>query len=227
VKKAKDTSSGGSGGGSTTSASTVVEEIDYIDRLNRLLPADIRITAWTPCLPEFNARFSARRRTYKYYFVVDKLNVQRMQEAAALFIGAHDFRNFCKMDIANGITNYNRTILSLDVSTSTGTAAGEATNTPADSRFQVGVFTIIGHAFLWHQIRYMTSVLFMVGRGIEEPSIAGCSLPAPWILSPKNTLGFCHGFVCGRLPLFPYPSNQVNNRPGSTGTLLFPSLATK
>ena len=87
----------------------------------------------------------------------------------ALFLGEHDFRNFCKMDISGGVTNYKRKMLSIDVSTSTGTAAAGCA--PADPRFQVGVFTIVGHAFLWHQIRYMTAVLFMVGRGEEDPSI--------------------------------------------------------
>jgi hypothetical protein len=30
---------------------------------------------------------------------------------------------------------------------------------------------ICGQAFLWHQIRCIVSVLFMIGRGLEEPSI--------------------------------------------------------
>lgn len=148
------------------------EEIDYIDKLNRLLPPDIRITAWTPVVPEFNARFSAKRRTYKYYFVVDNLDVAAMQAAAQMFVGEHDFRNFCKMDISGGVTNFTRKILSVDISASVSEKGlSSSTEAAGDSRFQVGVATIVGQAFLWHQIRCVMAVLFMVGRHEEDPEV--------------------------------------------------------
>ena len=148
------------------------EEIDYIDKLNRLLPPDIRITAWTPVAPEFDARFSAKRRTYKYYFVVDKLDVAAMQTAAQMFVGEHDFRNFCKMDISGGVTHFMRKILSIDISASTDQhGLTTSTNAGGDARFQVGVATIVGQAFLWHQIRCVMAVLFMVGKHDEEPDV--------------------------------------------------------
>lgn len=33
-----------------------------------------------------------------------------MNTALGYLLGTHDFRNFCKMDVANGITNYIRSV---------------------------------------------------------------------------------------------------------------------
>ena len=38
-----------------------------------------------------------------------------MNESASYLIGGHDFRNFCKMDVGNGVTNFNRRITSVAV----------------------------------------------------------------------------------------------------------------
>ena len=35
--------------------------------------------------------------------------------------------------------------------------------------------TIKGSAFLWHQVRFMVAVLFMIGEGHESPSV--CTIP--------------------------------------------------
>lgn len=40
---------------------------------------------------------------------------QAMQRAADLLCGSHDYRNFCKADVAGGVTNYRRRILSFTV----------------------------------------------------------------------------------------------------------------
>ena len=38
-----------------------------------------------------------------------------MDEAAKKLIGEHDYRNLCKMDVANGVTNFTRKILSAEI----------------------------------------------------------------------------------------------------------------
>ena len=38
-----------------------------------------------------------------------------MSEAGQKFVGEHDFRNFCTMDVANGVVNYKRKIFSVDI----------------------------------------------------------------------------------------------------------------
>lgn len=38
-----------------------------------------------------------------------------MKMAADLLIGRHDFRNFCKMDVANGVLEFTRKIDAVDI----------------------------------------------------------------------------------------------------------------
>lgn len=38
------------------------------------------------------------------------------------------------------------------------------------------VFNIEGSAFLWHQVRCMVAVVFMVGQGLEDPDVRARSL---------------------------------------------------
>lgn len=79
-------------------------------KINDLLPSDINILDITKAHRNFHARHSARSRQYLYvisknrtafekrfvWWVKDKLNVERMKEAAKLFEGMHDFRNFAE-----------------------------------------------------------------------------------------------------------------------------------
>lgn len=46
-------------------------EIDYCRVLNKVLPDDVRVVAWSPVADDFDARFNARARTYRYYFLRD------------------------------------------------------------------------------------------------------------------------------------------------------------
>jgi tRNA U38,U39,U40 pseudouridine synthase TruA len=46
-------------------AETPKPELNYVHLLNRLLPDDVIVTAWSPVPLDFNARFSAASRSYK------------------------------------------------------------------------------------------------------------------------------------------------------------------
>ncbi|KAI9493376.1 pseudouridine synthase [Zychaea mexicana] len=139
-------------------------EITYVDTLNRLLPDDIRVLAWAPVDAKFNARFDCKSRTYKYFFTKGDLDLEAMQKGARYFLGQHDFRNFCKLDPSKNITNYERRVVSLDINRVTPAVPG-LSNTEF---FQV---ELKGTAFLWHQVRCIMSVLFLVGQKLEEPEI--------------------------------------------------------
>ncbi|KAL3233621.1 tRNA pseudouridine(38/39) synthase [Nakaseomyces bracarensis] len=133
------------------------KEIQYINILNQLLPDDIRISA--VCLrppKDFDARFSCEYRHYKYLFHKEGLDLEKMQKAAKLYEGEHDFRNFCKLDGSKQITNYFRTIKSANIK-------------HVYNDFYC--FDLIGSAFLWHQVRCMTAILFLIGQGLEEPEL--------------------------------------------------------
>ena len=50
----------------------------------------------------------------QHYKIVMKqrgdLDIELMQQAAKRLIGEHDFRNFCKMDVGNGVVTFFRRI---------------------------------------------------------------------------------------------------------------------
>ncbi|KAI4593262.1 hypothetical protein KJ359_009990 [Pestalotiopsis sp. 9143b] len=186
------------------------DEIQYCKILNRLLPPDIRILAWCPSVPaDFSARHDCRERQYRYFFTQPAyspipeslenpkstakvkdgwLDIDAMRRAAKKFEGAHDFRNFCKIDPSKLITNFERKIFECDIvevkdagaalpylsqpefrpapDQTAGTDVAEGTQCP-----KVYYFHVRGSAFLWHQIRCMVAVIFTVGQGLEAPEI--------------------------------------------------------
>ncbi|RKP35549.1 pseudouridine synthase, partial [Dimargaris cristalligena] len=151
-------------------------ELPYIRMLNRDLPADIRVVAWAPVPLDFNARFDCIWRHYKYYFSDDgypPLQVDRMREAACKFLGPHDFRYFCKIDPAKEITNFERTVLEIDITPVEDPAGGlphrDLNHLNRLPRFYQ--LDLRGSAFLWHQVRCMVGILLLVGQGLEAPSV--------------------------------------------------------
>ncbi|CAI9609852.1 unnamed protein product [Staurois parvus] len=132
--------------------------------LNRVLPADIRVLSWAVVPSTFSARFSCRSRTYRYSFPRAELDVEAMDRAARMLEGTHDFRNLCKMDVANGVMNFIRTVLSARVEP-VPDVPGE------DGPFQLYHLQIKGLAFLYHQVRCIMGVLFLIGQGKEEPEV--------------------------------------------------------
>ncbi|KAL6527233.1 hypothetical protein OROGR_016323 [Orobanche gracilis] len=135
-------------------------EKDYVKILNRVLPKDIRVIGWSPAPTNFSARFSCLSREYKYFFWRENLNINAMEISGKKFIGEHDFRNFCKMDAAN-VHNYRRRITSFEIF-------------PCSERFEdddLWAVKIEGSAFLWHQIRCMVAVLFLIGQGLEPHNV--------------------------------------------------------
>jgi tRNA pseudouridine(38-40) synthase len=155
-------------------------EMDYSGVLNRLLPTDIRVLAWAPIDADFSARRSCVWREYKFFFFRDAMDLGRVREAAALLVGKHDFRNFCKMDAVN-VHSFEREILRIAVDPADSLVAAPVTQEPfvaaaaeakgAERCDRLYVLTVRGTAFLWHQIRCIASILFAVGRGEESPSL--------------------------------------------------------
>jgi tRNA pseudouridine38/39 synthase len=114
------------------------------------------------------------------------LDIEKMKIAARKLEGLHDFRNLCKIDASKQMSSCVRRITFADVLEWDG-AGGLVANQPglgedADGGKQNGTtshfagpktyaFCVHGTAFLWHQVRCMVAVLFLVGQGLEEPSI--------------------------------------------------------
>ncbi|KAI5620382.1 tRNA pseudouridine(38/39) synthase, partial [Silurus asotus] len=140
-------------------------ELPYVKMLNRVLPSDIRALSWSPVPSGFSARFDCQSRTYRYYFPRGNLDIELMAEAAKGYEGTHDFRNLCKMDVGNGVLQFQRTITSTSV---------QPCNPCHPSHFdpqRLYVFEVKGLAFLYHQVRCMMAVLLLIGQKLEAPEI--------------------------------------------------------
>ena len=84
------------------------------EALNTALPHDVAVVAAEAAAPDFNARFSARSRTYRYrlwrsrvrspfeaqrsWWYPRPLDVGRLHAQAALLLGEHDFRAFTRTE---------------------------------------------------------------------------------------------------------------------------------
>jgi len=114
------------------------------------------------------------------------LNINAMREATSYLVGSHDFRNFCKVDPTKQITSFVRRVTnaSIDfVSSSTHPSISthldptcngvmeSSTHQPSLQGIQLYTFTVRGSAFLWHQVRCMVAILFLIGQGLEKPSL--------------------------------------------------------
>ncbi|PHH84945.1 hypothetical protein CDD83_1139 [Cordyceps sp. RAO-2017] len=108
------------------------------------------------------------------------LDIEAMRDAAKRFEGENDFRNLCKIDPAKQITNFSRFIFESDiVEVEDGRAELPYLQEPGFAAAPGGggphpkvyYFHVRGSAFLWHQIRHMVAILFLVGQGLERPSV--------------------------------------------------------
>jgi len=77
---------------------------------NTRLPRDVRIVAAKDVADDFNARYSARRRTYRYFITTktqaigrqyawyywNELDTEKMNECCTDILGEHDFSSFCQ-----------------------------------------------------------------------------------------------------------------------------------
>jgi tRNA pseudouridine38/39 synthase len=118
------------------------------------------------------------------------LDIEAMRQAAKKLEGLHDFRNFCKIDPSKQMPSCERRITYADIeevkqqggpvsfdmephlSMYTGRNATSRNRSLSEGCGpRVYSFNVHGSAFLWHQVRHMAGVLFLVGQGLERPSI--------------------------------------------------------
>lgn len=114
------------------------------------------------------------------------LDIPSMQEAAKKLIGLHDYRNFCQLDASKQMSSCERRINFADVQEIHTTPTAFATdpdlnaygdvvsvNGLAESAPGPKVYAIVVHgsAFLWHQVRCIAAILFLIGQGLESPEV--------------------------------------------------------
>ena len=151
---------------------------DYVKSLNNLLPEDIFVISACIVDDSFDARFSCLYREYKYYFLKKNMNIQKMKEAANLLCGYHNFKNFCKIDKSDENwkeKNYERRIFEIKIEKVLNNEFIYPFNIDKniinDEYYQAYVCIIKGSAFLWHQVRCIMQILFLIGDELEEISL--------------------------------------------------------
>ncbi len=105
-----------------------MSELNWEKALNSLLPKDIRIIKVFFVEEDFHARFSVIKKNYIYKMNLGKydlfnrnyiaqlnydLDLTKLNEVSKLFIGEHDYRNFCSNNEDND--DYVRNIYSIDI----------------------------------------------------------------------------------------------------------------
>lgn len=151
-------------------ARTMVCHVDYdegidcgqlVYRLNQILPQDICCNKVNPVSNDLHARFSAKKRTYRYFIHTDKnpfkrhfsvethypLDFKLMNEAAEYLLTVRDFKAFCKAGADNKTTF-------CKVTTAHWQQTGEYS----------WYFEISADRFLRNMVRAVVGTLFDVGR---------------------------------------------------------------
>jgi len=146
-----------------------------VRRLNDELPADINILAAAPVPHRFHARHDAVARRYVYqiarrrtafakpfvWWVKDDLDVARMREAAAAFVGFKDFEAFAESDSDERRERSTHVLVDrVDIVEPDGLV----------------LVAIEGSHFLWKMVRRIVGVLVEIGRGELDPNAAASLL---------------------------------------------------
>lgn len=135
--------------------------------LNQSLPDDIRIQMSKEVSPDFHPRHCNTRKTYEYavynhqfdsplgrqykYFVHRPLDEVRMQRAADILVGTHDFKSFC--NIHTQVEDTVRTIYVCQVKREGNDI----------------IIHIEGNGFLYNMVRIIAGTLIEVGSGLRAP----------------------------------------------------------
>jgi tRNA pseudouridine38-40 synthase len=148
--------------------------------LNGQLPCDVRVLAVDEVPAGFHARFSARRKTYRYriacgaiaspferafaWHVPEPLDVASMQRAAAMLVGTHDFAAF--QSAGSPASTTVRTIVRSEWRQE---PAGSEPGAPGPFL----VYEVSGDGFLRHMVRTAVGTFVEVGRGWRPASSLG------------------------------------------------------
>ncbi|EKQ51909.1 MAG: pseudouridylate synthase I [Methanobacterium sp. Maddingley MBC34] len=134
--------------------SFLTDKEPIINQVNDLLPMDIRILGSCRVPLGFKTRY-AHKRHYRYVLCrkvgEDEWDVDKMQGAAHLMEGTHNFLNFSRRNERNPMRKVDSVRFT--------------------SKNQVCLVDVEGESFLWNMVRKMMTVLISVGKhemGIED-----------------------------------------------------------
>lgn len=135
----------------------------FKNALNSLLPPDVKVISSKKVSADFNARYSAKKKTYRYSLYVGDFeeplyqryktlinftpDISLMKKAGALIEGEHDFK--CFLASGSSVKDTVRTVYSIKV--------------VKKGRF-IDIF-VTGNGFLYNMVRMIAGALVKVGEG--------------------------------------------------------------
>ena len=154
------------------------------EAINAALPADVAIVSASQAAPDFNARYSARSRSYRYrlwrrrersafeqrrsWWYQRPLDEERLANAADLLVGEHDFRAFTPTETQHRL--FRRNVLA-----AAWYRRGDALE-----------FEITADSFLRHMVRALVGTMLEFPPERIAPLLEGCarseagSTAPPW-----------------------------------------------
>mgnify|MGYP000279225695 CR=1 FL=1 len=148
------------------------------DYLTKYLPSDIGIVEVSEASERFHSRLNAKEKTYLYriaipgvsnvferkylWYFPETLDIKKMEEAASLLIGTHDFVSFC--NIRTNTQDTVRTVYDLTI----------------EKKDDEIVLRITGNGFLYNMVRIMVGTILEIAAG-SKPQ--GC---IPQILEQRD-----------------------------------------
>lgn len=149
----------------TTSSKIPSEKFSYA--INRILPPEIIILESEEVPLDFHARFSCKGKRYVYsilnrtwpspikkdftYHAKDRLDIDKMNEAARYLIGKHDFASF--RNLGSSVQSTVRTITDLNVAKNN----------------EVIEIRVAGDGFLYNMVRIISGTLLEIGLNKRQP----------------------------------------------------------
>ncbi len=146
--------------------------------VNTELPDDVSMLACEETTEDFNARFSAKRKTYRYSLyssphriatlntnhthIISPLNIEDMKKGAEYIVGEHDFK--CFEASGSVVKSTVRTVFSLDIEVKNLAEIKGAAFQPV----KVDI-AVTGNGFLYNMVRIIAGTLVYVGMGKLTP----------------------------------------------------------
>ena len=135
---------------------------NYAKALNTVLPVDIRVVKSQKSKEDFDARKSAKKKTYRYIFyksqvelplkekyqtqLKESVNIEKIKECAKLLVGTNDFKCFCAS--GSGAKTTVRTIYEIKVKS---------------TKNELKIF-VTGNGFLYKMVRTLVGTLIAYGE---------------------------------------------------------------
>ncbi|EFM38896.1 tRNA pseudouridine synthase A [[Eubacterium] yurii subsp. margaretiae ATCC 43715] len=154
------------------STSSSIDAKKFAKAINTKLPDDIRILSSKEVDEDFNARFSAKKKTYIYHIlnreiknpfwdkysmhINRKLDLELMKSNSNMLIGTHDFTSFYTYE-ENNPKNTIKTIYSSDI---------------VKIYEDILTFSITGDGFLYNMVRIIVGTLIEIGLHQKNDDIS-------------------------------------------------------